>query len=154
MSEKITFGNFEIERIYKASPSRVFAAWKDPVKKRRWFIEGEGFVIDSYEIDFREGGFERSRFRHGDGPPMTNDTVFHDIVEDRRIVASYGMTLGGKRFSVSLATLEIEPHGPGTRLRYTEQGAYFESGGPNPVDGRRQGCIDLLGSLAKEVDES
>lgn len=37
---------------------------------------------------------------------MTNDTVFHDIVQDRRIVSSYAMTRAGERFSVSLSTLE------------------------------------------------
>ena len=154
MKEAISFDTFSIERTYKASPARVFQAWQDPAKKRRWFAEGKGFVIDSYELDFREGAFERTRFRFGDGPPMTNDTVFHDIVPNERIVASYDMTLDGKRFSVSLATVEIEAHGTGTTLRYTEQGAYFESGGPNASANRRQGCLELLEALAKELEES
>ena len=51
----IVFDTFAIERTYKASPARVFEAWRDPEKKRRWFAEGKGFVIDSYELDFREG---------------------------------------------------------------------------------------------------
>lgn len=154
MKENIVFDSFAIERTYKASRSRVFQAWKDPIKKRRWFAEAPGFVIDSYDLDFRVGGFERTRFRYGDGEAMTNDTVFHDIAVDERIVASYGMTIGGKTLSVSLATMEIEPHGTGTRLRYTEQGAYYEIGGPNAVPGRREGCLELLNRLAKEAEES
>ena len=158
MSEKTIFDTFDLERTYKASIARVFSAWKDPIKKRRWFVEGDGFIIESYDLDFREGGFERCRFRFGnDGPPMTMDCVFHDIVEDRRIVASYGMTMGGNRFSVSLSTLELAPHGTGTRLRYTEQAAYFEGAmpdGPRAAEGRREGCLEMLGKLAKEVDES
>jgi uncharacterized protein YndB with AHSA1/START domain len=154
MKESIVFDTFAIERTYKASPARVFDAWQDPAKKRRWFVEGEGFVIDSYELDFRELGFERTRFRHGGGPAMTCETVFHDIVPNARIVASYGMTLDGKRFSVSLSTLVLEAHGTGTRVRYTEQGAYFEGAGPEAASGRREGCVEMLEKLAKEVDPS
>lgn len=149
----ITFDTFVIERTYKAAPERVFDAWADPVKKRRWFVEGEGWTIDAYETDFREGGVERSRFRFGDGPPMTNDVFFHDIVENRRIVSSYAMTLGGQRISASLATLEIVPSGTGTLLRYTEQGAYFEGAGPDPVKGRRAGCAELFEALAVELGD-
>ena len=154
MSQKaITFDTFTVERTYKASPERVFDAWADPVKKRRWFVEGEGWTIDAYESDFREGGFERSRFRFKDGPEMTNDTVFLDIVPNRRIVCSYGMTMAIKRFSVSLATVEFELNGSGTLLRCTEQGAYFEGSGENPAAGRREGFAGLLDALATELGE-
>ena len=54
-----THASFVIERLYSASPKRVFAAWSDPVAKRAWFVEGEGWDIQSYEIDFREGGSEK-----------------------------------------------------------------------------------------------
>lgn len=146
-----THEQFTIERRYRQSPARVFDAWADPVKKRRWFAEGPGFTLDSYELDFRVGGLERSRFRFGDGPPMTNDTFFHAIEPERRIVCSYGMTLGGALFSVSLATLDVIPDGSGTLLRYTEQAAFF--GKTDGVEGRRQGCVEMLGKLAVELGE-
>ena len=38
----VTHSTFSIERKYTAKPERVFAAFADPAKKRRWFGEGEG----------------------------------------------------------------------------------------------------------------
>lgn len=152
-NQPAVFDTFDIVRTYKASPERVFAACADPVKKRRWFFEGENWNIDSIEMDFREGGYERSSFRFKDGPVITNDTVFHDIVPNRRIVSSYDMTMAGRRFSVSLATLELEPmpSGSGTRLRYTEQAAFF--GDADGAKLRREGCAELLEKLATELGE-
>jgi uncharacterized protein YndB with AHSA1/START domain len=59
----VVHATFVIERTYDATPARVFKAFADPVAKRRWFVEGEGWEVDAFELDFRVGGFERSRFR-------------------------------------------------------------------------------------------
>jgi len=134
-----------IERTLKASPERVFAAWADPLQKRRWYAEGEPFVLEAFEANFREGGVERSRFRLKNGPEMTNETYYHEIVDGRRIIQSYAMTFGGKRISVSLATLELAPAGVGTHLKFTEQGAFLE--GSDGVERRRDGWNVLLDRL-------
>lgn len=150
MSQKpVQHDSFTIERTFAAPPERVFAAFADPVKKRRWFVEGEHWTVDAFEVDFREGGYERSRFRFKDGLEMTNDTHYHDIVPGRRIVNSYAMTWGGKRISVSLATVDIEPEGSGSRVRFTEQAAFFE--GSDGIEMRRQGWTELIGKLEDEL---
>ena len=84
-----THASFVIEHRYGAAPQRVFAAWADPAAKRAWFAEGEGWDIRSFELDFREGGREASRFRVVGGanpfPPDTtfgNETVFNEITWD------------------------------------------------------------------------
>ena len=77
---------FRIERLYKASPARVFRALSDTEARRRWFVEGEGFEVLGHEIDFRIGGREVSRFRFGPSPEIVNETIFQDIVPDARIV--------------------------------------------------------------------
>jgi uncharacterized protein YndB with AHSA1/START domain len=80
---------------------------------------------------------------------MGNDTVYLDIVPERRIVLAYTMTVGDKRISVSLATVEIAPSGEGTRLVYTEQGAFFD--GADGTKRRESGCRTLLERLAEEL---
>src|SRR5258708_12832386 len=88
----VTHATFVIERSYPKPPERVFAAFSDPATKRRWFAEGDEFEVDALEMDFRVGGNERSSFRTR-GAICTNDTVYRDIVPNRRIVIAYTMSL-------------------------------------------------------------
>ncbi|WP_224243891.1 SRPBCC family protein [Hyalangium gracile] len=145
----IVHSTFSIERTYPASPARVFAAFSTPATKRRWFVEGEGWHIDEFKMDFREGGLEISRFRFKDGPPVSNDTVYVDIVKEQRIVFSYVMVVGGKRISASLASIEIFPSGKGTRVVYTEQGQFFD--GADQPKMRELGCSELFDKLGEEL---
>jgi uncharacterized protein YndB with AHSA1/START domain len=72
------------------------------------FAEDEGWRIEEYGLDFRVGGREHGRFRRGNGPETRNETVYLDIVPDRRIVMAYTMALDGKSISASLGTVEFE----------------------------------------------
>jgi uncharacterized protein YndB with AHSA1/START domain len=142
--QSVTHATFAIERRLDAAPARVFAAFADPAAKRRWFVEGEGWEVDEFAADFRVGGYERSRFRFRGGPAISNDTVYLDIVPGRRIVIGYAMTVGGTRISASLATVQLEPDGAGTRLTYTEQAAFLD--GRDQAADREAGCRMLLES--------
>jgi uncharacterized protein YndB with AHSA1/START domain len=145
----VVHSTFSIERTYPTTPFRVFAAFADPALKRRWFVEGEGWIIDAYSLDFRVGGYERSRFRFADSPPMGNDTIFLEIVPEQRIVFAYTMTRNDEPFSVSLTTIELTPNGATTNLRYTEQGAFLD--GTDQSADREQGCRELLEALAETL---
>lgn len=148
-TSKPTHHTFTIERTYPVPPARVFRAWADPRAKRRWFVEGEGWEIEHFEMDFRVGGVERARFRYQGGPPISYDTWVMDIVPDARIVTAYGMTMDGAPLSASLATLTFEAVPGGTRLVYTEQAAFFMEGDHARL--REGGCVALLDKLAEEV---
>jgi uncharacterized protein YndB with AHSA1/START domain len=127
-------GSFTVERDLAASPDRVFAAYAEPARRRRWFrIPGDPADAD-YELDFRPGGGEVSRGRFA--PSGTTGTeelieyrsVFWDIVPGSRLVFGYELVLDGVRRWVSLVTVELSawpdetlPEGAGTRLRHTEQ---------------------------------
>jgi uncharacterized protein YndB with AHSA1/START domain len=154
MQPTVTHSTFTIERNYPVPPERVFAAFADPAKKRRWYAEGNNRQPEVYELDFRVGGTERTQSRMGPNTPfpgaaITNHTIYQDIVLNSRIVFAYTMSLGDKRFSASLATVEFLPSDSGTRLVFTDQGAFFEGGdGPKM---REEGWNHLLDSLAAEV---
>lgn len=141
--------SFVIERVYPTTPDRVFRAFADPEQKRRWFAEGEGFVVDSYSLDFRVGGFERTRFRVVGGPAMTNDCVYLDIVQQQRILFAYSMTLEGAPMSSSLGCMEFTKVSGGTLLLFTEHTAYVD--GNDGSVGRKEGSTALLESLALDL---
>jgi uncharacterized protein YndB with AHSA1/START domain len=144
----VTHATFVIERSYPTPPERVFSAFSDPRKKRRWFSAEKASKPEPFEMDFRVGGREHSSFR-AQGVTCTNDTVYRDIVPNRRIVVAYTMTLGDRRISSSHATMEFLPSESGTDLIFTEQGAFFE--GADGPQIREEGWRKLLDHLAKEL---
>jgi uncharacterized protein YndB with AHSA1/START domain len=146
----VTHTTFTIERSYPTRPQRVFAAFSDPAKKRRWFVEDEAAVVEVFEMEFRVGGNERVRFRAGNGMLLTNETVYRDIVPNQRIVMAYNMSVGDRRISSSQATMEFLPAGQGTNFIFTEQSAFFE--GADGPQIREAGWRELLERLAKEME--
>jgi uncharacterized protein YndB with AHSA1/START domain len=118
---------FVIERTYPARPARVFGAYADPSARETW-MDDPDYKSDGskYELDFRVGGRERFSGITPDGVAYRYEGVIYDIVPDQRIVYSYEMYSGGDLGSVSLATVEIVAEGSGTKLTYTEQGAFLD----------------------------
>ena len=151
--QSVIHSTFVIERTYPATPERVFNAFADPAKKRRWFVEGDHHEVEHYELDFRVGGKERARFRFKEGTPLqgiacTNDTIYQDIVPNRRVVFASTMSVGEKRISASLGTIEFLPSETGTDLIFTHQGAFFE--GSDGPEMRAEGWRKLLDQLTEE----
>jgi uncharacterized protein YndB with AHSA1/START domain len=124
MTERsVTHATFTIERTYQASPARVFTAWSQREAKARWSSCHEGA---HHEMDFRVGGQEIYRGGPPGGPIYTNNTRYQDIVPDQRIVFTYEMRCDDTRISVSVVTVEFKPSGAGTRMIFTEQGAFLD----------------------------
>ena len=145
----VEHASFTIELRVDATPANVFAAWAEPALKRRWFGDAEGWTDVEHRLDFRAGGSEYATGRRPGGPLHANETVFLNIVPQRRIVFAYTMRLDDKPISASLATVTLQPDGGGTRLVYTEQAAFLD--GLDSVDQRRSGWIWLLGELEAAV---
>jgi uncharacterized protein YndB with AHSA1/START domain len=146
MTERSTHhAGFVIERTYKASPARVFAAFADPKAKAQWFVGPDEWNPIPREFDFRVGGRERVGGGPKGGPVHIFNAYYHDIVPNNRIVYSYDMHFDDKRMSVSLATIEFKLAGNGTKLIFTEHGVFLD-GYDNPAE-RERGTHGLLDKL-------
>ena len=146
---------FVIERTYPASSTRVFAAFASREAKDAWAdtgdIAGAEPATGPVEFDFRVGGHERFGNVY-QGVRYTYDAIYYDIVPGQRLVYSYEMYADGVRSSVSVATIEFVETGDGTRLTWTEQGAYLDGlDGQDAPLSRQEGTSEMLDGLAKHL---
>lgn len=144
MNERfVKHGTFVVERIYAATPERVYQAWADPIAKAKWFSKPEIF-------DFQVGGREYSRGGPPEGPIFTFDASYQELVPEQRIVYTYTLDSGDVRVSVSITTVELIKVEGGTKLIYTEQGAFFD--GHDTAEIREHGTNIMLDTLGKVVE--
>jgi uncharacterized protein YndB with AHSA1/START domain len=143
-NRSVTHSTFVIEREYAAPPARVFAAWSDPDAKAQWFGASD------FELDFRVGGREVNRGGPEGGPVFTYDARYQDIVEGERIVYTYDMLMDDTRISVSVTTVQFAASGDGTRLTYTEQGAFLD--GHDTPEQREEGTGSLFVKLGELLE--
>ena len=147
----VVHNTFTVQRIFPHPPERVFAAFADGAKKRKWFAEGHSNEVVKYQGDFRVGGAETTVYRMGDKTPfpgveLAAEGTYLDIVENKRIVQAGSMALGGRIFSTSMATFEFVRNEVGTEMTLTHQGAFFE--GADGPKMREDGWRKLIDSLA------
>lgn len=155
----VTHNAFVVERTYPKPPAKVFAAFSDVAKKKRWYAAGGAHEVVSYENDFRVGGREVMVGRMKPGTPIAGTVLtwaqeYIDIVEGERIVGTQTLdmkTEGGEaRASVAIVSIELEAAGAGCKLVMTHQAVYFErSDGPQMREHGWRVLLDAVeGALA------
>ena len=146
----VIHNTFVIERKYPCPVEKVFAAFADSSKKRRWFAEGHNHDVEEFEMDFRVGGSERTQYRFKEGTrfpgvALNSDGYYLDIVANQRVVQAGNMAIGGKRISASIVTIELLPTDSGTELICTHQAACFEGAdGPQMPEAGWRKLFDQL----------
>jgi uncharacterized protein YndB with AHSA1/START domain len=141
----VTHATFTLERTYPVPPARVFSAWADPESKRRWFAGADS----GHELDFCVGGQEINHGQH-DGVELTFESLYRDIVADKRIVYTSVLSRDDRPATVSLTTVEFHATGDGTRLVLTEQGAFLD--GLEQPAWREKGTGDWLDALGIDLE--
>ncbi|RTE10635.1 SRPBCC family protein [Paenibacillus whitsoniae] len=143
MTERfVKHATFVVERTYAAPPAKVYMAWADPALKAKWFSKADIF-------EFQVGGKEYSKGGPPGGPIFTFDACYQEIVPEQRIVYSYTLDSNDTRISASLTTIELIPTDEGTKLIFTEQGAFFD--GHDTPEIREHGTGEMLDALGKSL---
>jgi uncharacterized protein YndB with AHSA1/START domain len=150
--QPVVHDTFVLERSYPASPERVFSYFSDAAKKRRWFGDAESHEVEDFELDFRIGGAERSRYRMKAGTPiagavLANEGIIQEIARGRRVVTATTMSMGDHRISSALITIEVVPEGDGAKLICTHQAAFYE--GADGPQMRKSGWVQLFDKLGQ-----
>lgn len=144
MERFVKHATFVIERTYAAEPRRVYQAWADPEVKAKWFSKADQF-------EFRPGGRESSTGGPPGGPVFVFDACYQELIAEQRIVYTYTLDAGDARISVSIVTVELIPVERGTKLIYTEQGAFLD--GHDSPEIREEGTRAMLETLGRVVEE-
>ncbi len=145
----VVHADFTIERQYDCTPSQTFSAFADPELKGRWFAVPADWENRVWELDFRVGGGELNSGGPAGSPVHTFRSHYHDIVAEERIVFAYDLSVDDRLMSTSLTTVELFPAEGGTRLLFTEQGAFFD-GLDDPAE-REHGTGKLLDALGAHL---
>lgn len=101
-----------LERSFRASPARVYAAWTDPEALPRWFGP-DSLSCRTHAIDVREGGVWRFDMT-GEGQLFANRHRWTTLVPHRRI--EFLMDDGSDDRPPMIVQVTLSPEGAGTRL--------------------------------------
>jgi uncharacterized protein YndB with AHSA1/START domain len=110
-----------IERVFRAPPEEVFAAWTDPAILVEWWGP-EGYRTPEHAMDVREGGAWRTVMRNASGEAHVASGVYREIAPPKRLVMTWGWQQpDGTRGHETTVELDFEPVPDGTRLRLVQR---------------------------------
>jgi uncharacterized protein YndB with AHSA1/START domain len=146
-ARSVEHATFSVERVYPVSKDRVFAAFATKDQKAKWFGD-PSTPPTQWDFDFREGGREYQSSEFG-GELHTFDAIYLDIVENERVTWSYNLFVDGVKLSSSMTVVELTAVDGGTRLSFTETGAFFD--GHEKPEEREQGTGWILDALGDSL---
>lgn len=147
MSDPSTqFSTIMLTRIYDVPIGRVFSAVTEPAERPSVYLGNEHLSLVFDEIDTRVGGRDTFRFGCGDHLRFRGESLYLDIVPDRRLVFTDIVSEGERRLWIATTTLELKPLAPQrTQLKVTAQLAWLDGAEAiDGCDGRYAGLLDNL----------
>jgi uncharacterized protein YndB with AHSA1/START domain len=137
-----TLETLRITRRFNAAPERVFDAWLDPMRARRWLFTSPTSERNTTELDVRVGG-KWSITDRRDGVDYTGLGEYIEIDRPRRLVFSFGMPQFSPLFFN--VTVEIVPDGDGCVLTLAHEGVPAEH--LKPTEGGWSNMFDALSAV-------
>jgi uncharacterized protein YndB with AHSA1/START domain len=129
-----------IKRRFDAPPAKVFSAWIDPEKVKRWMGPGEVKVLRA-ESDPRTGGRYRWLMQSPDGEQHDVSGVYREVIPDRKLVFTWAWKSTPER--ESLVTVEIKPDGAGSLMTLTHE-LFFDDAARDRHQHGWSGAMDKL----------
>jgi uncharacterized protein YndB with AHSA1/START domain len=123
-TQTATKPSLTIKRRLKAPPAKVFAAWTDPEKVKRWMGPGEIKAL-SAECDVRAGGRYHWVMRTPAGEEHDVSGVYREVVANEKLVFTWAWKSTPER--ESLVTVLLKPDGDGTMLTLTHEQLFDEA---------------------------
>ena len=115
-----------VKRRLKAPPAKVFAAWTDPEKIKRWMGPGE-IVAQRIEADARAGGRYRIEMRKPSGEAHNVGGVYREIIANEKLVFTWSWDPApGNEPRESLVTVLLKPEAGGTLLTLIHEHLFDE----------------------------
>jgi uncharacterized protein YndB with AHSA1/START domain len=134
-----------VKRRFKAPPAKVFAAWTDPEKIKRWMGPGEIFTQRA-QTDPRVGGRYRIEMRSPNGDAHNIGGVYREVVANEKLVFTWSWdAVPPDEPHESLVTVTFKPDGDGTLLTVSHEKLFDETS----RDGHQHGWIGALDKLEK-----
>jgi uncharacterized protein YndB with AHSA1/START domain len=137
-------GTVRITRHFDFPMERVFDAWLDPEKARRFLFATPTGKMVRVDIDARVGGSFVIVRRDEDDVEHVGSYL--EIDRPSRLVFTFGVPKYAKE--VTRVTIELTPQGKGCELTLTHEGVL-----PEWLEPSRQGWGMILETLAKRLTE-
>jgi uncharacterized protein YndB with AHSA1/START domain len=123
MSTVTTKPSLTIKRRFNAAPAKVFSAWTDPEKVKRWMGPGETVTVRA-ENDARVGGRYRVVMRAPNGDEHDVGGVYREVVPNEKLVFTWAWKSTPER--ESLVTITFKSDGAGTLMTLTHEQFFDE----------------------------
>jgi len=146
---RVHHDTIRMERTYRASPERVFDAWRDVAARLRWSRPSPHVEIVYDKAEFRVGGEDVTRCGSAGDLRYVAKVRYLEIEDDSRIVFAEHVAEDGVSKAAALIDVTLAPAGRETRLILTMQIAAFDSA--DMLHGYRQGWTPALENLANEL---
>ena len=129
-----------IKRRFNAPPAKVYAAWTDPEKMKRWMGPGEIKTVHA-ESDPRPGGRYQINMRTPAGEAHDVGGVYREVIANEKLVYTWAWKSTPER--ESLVTVTFKADGTGTLLTLTHE-QFFDEAARDSHRGGWEGALVKL----------
>jgi uncharacterized protein YndB with AHSA1/START domain len=136
-------GTITITRRFDFPSERVFDAWLDPAKARKFLFATPTGTMVRAEIDARVGGAFNFTDRR-DGEDVEHVGTYLEIDRPRRLVFTFGVPKYSKL--LTRVSIDLKPLAAGCELTLTHEGVL-----PEWLESGREGWNTIFGVLATNL---